>query len=87
MDILNPCNYHQWKGDMEIQLHAKGIYRVTMDNEIEPNHDVDKSRHWNKMDEAFGFPCLSISKDLHFHITGLNNLNEICDKIVDLFDK
>ena len=39
------------------------------------------------MDEAFGFLCLSISKDIHFHVTGLKNPKEIWDKLVDLFDK
>ena len=87
VDPLTPFNYHQWKGDMEIQLHAKGLYRVTIDTEIEPNHVVDKARYWNKMDEAFGFMCMSVSKDLHFHVTGLKNPKEIWDKLVDLFDK
>jgi len=87
MDPLTPFNYHQWKGDMEIQLRAKGLYRVTMDTKVEPNHVVDKARYWNKMDEAFGFLFLSISKDLHFHVTGLKNPKEIWDKLVDLFDK
>ena len=62
VDPLTPFNYHQWKGDMEIQLCAKGLYRVTMETEIEPNHVVDKERYWNNMDGAFGFLCLSISK-------------------------
>ena len=87
VDLLTPFNYHQWKGDMEIQLRAKGLYKVTMDTKIEPNHVVDKARYWNKMDEAFGFLCLSISKDLHFHVTGLKNPKEIWDKLSDLFDK
>ena len=87
MDPLTPLNYHQWKGDMEIQLHSKGLYRVTMDTKIEPNHVVDKARYCNKMDEALGLLCLSISKELNFHVNGLKNPKEIWDKIVDLFDK
>ena len=58
-----------------------------MDTEIDPNHVLDKERHWNKLDEAFGFLCLSISKDLHFHVTRLKNPKEIWDKLADLFDK
>ena len=45
VDPLTPFNYHQWKGDMEIQLRAKGLYRVTMDTEMEPNHVVEKARY------------------------------------------
>ena len=54
---------------------------------MEPNHVVEKSRYWNKMDEAFGFLCLSISKDLHFHVTGFKNPKETWNKLADLFDK
>ena len=68
-------------------MHAKGLYILTMDIEVGPNQIVDKERYRNKMDEAFGFLCLSISKDLHFHVTGLKNTKEIWDKMVDLFDK
>ena len=87
LDLLTPFNYHQWKGDMEIQLRAKGLYRVTMDTEIEPNHVVDKARYWNNIDESFRFLCLSISKDIHFHVTRLKNPKKIWDKITNLFDK
>ena len=87
MDLLNPCNYHQWKGDMEIQLHANGLYRVTLDTEIELIHVVDKARYLNKMDDNFRFLFLSISKDIHFHVTRLKNPKKIWDKITNLFDK
>ena len=46
---------------MEIQLRAKGLYRVTMDTEEEPTHVIDKARFLNKKDEAFRFLCLSVS--------------------------
>ena len=62
------------------------VYRFTMYTEVEANHVVDKARYWNKMDESFGFLCLSISKDLHFDVTGLKNPKEIWDKLADLFD-
>ena len=72
---------------MEIQLHAKGLYRVTMNTKEEPNHVVDKDRLFNKMDEAFGFLCLSISKDLLFHISRLKTPKEIWDQLASLYDK
>ena len=71
VELLSPFNFHSWKGDMEIQLHAKGLYRVTMDIEEEPASATDKARFLNKKDEAFGFLCLSISWDLLFHLSGL----------------
>ena len=77
MDLLTPFNYHQWKEDIEIQLHSKGLYRVTMEMEVELIHYVDKAKYWNMLDEAFGFLCLLISKDLLFHMTGLQIPKEI----------
>ena len=62
---------------MEIQLRARGLYWVTMDTEEEPNHVVDKARYWNKMDEAYSFLCLSISKDILFHLLILKTLKYI----------
>ena len=58
-----------------------------MDTEVEPNHVVDKTNYENKLDEAYGFLCLSISKDLLFHITGLKTPKEIWDQLASLFDK
>ena len=72
---------------MEIQLHAKGLYRVTMNTEEDPNHVVDKARFFNKMDEAFWFQCLSISKDLLFHLLGLKTPKEIWNQLSSLYDK
>ena len=36
---------------------------------------------------AFRFPCLTISKDVLFHITRLKNPKEIWDQLASLFDK
>ena len=70
--LLTPFNLHSWKGYMEIQLRARGIYRVTMDTEKEPASVTDKARFLNKKDEAFIFLCLSVFWDLLFHLSGLN---------------
>ena len=58
VDLLTPFNFHSWKGDMEIQLCARGLYRVTMDTKEEPSSVTDKARFLNKKDEAFRFLCL-----------------------------
>ena len=51
-----------------------------MDTEEEPTHVIDKAIFLNKKDEAFIFLCLSISRDLLFHLSRLNTLKEIWDK-------
>ena len=87
VDLLTPFNFHSWKGDKEIQLSSRGLYRVTMDIEEEPGSAIDKSRFLNKKDEAFGFLCLSVSRDLIFHLSGLKNPKEIWDKLETLHGK
>ena len=81
VELLTPFNFHSRKGDMEIQLCPRGLYRVTMDTKEEPASVTDKARFLNKKDEAFGFLCLSISLDLLFHLSGLKTPKEIWDKL------
>ena len=58
-----------------------------MDTEDEPGSTIKKSRILNKKDEAFGFLCLSISRDLIFHLAGLKTPKEIWDKLETLYGK
>ena len=57
-----------------------------METEKEPIHYVDKEKYRNRLDEAYGCLCLSISQDLWFHIQGLKTPREIWDKLSSLFD-
>ena len=61
---------------MVIQLRAKGLYRVTMGIEVEPNSAVEKAKYFNRLDEAFGLLCLSISREILFHIDSWKTPNE-----------
>ena len=70
-----------------MQLHSKRLFKLTMEIEAEPIHYVDKEKYWNRLDEAYGCLCLSISRDLLFHINGLNTPKEFWDKLASLFDK
>ena len=70
-----------------MQIHSKRLYRITMDTEVEPNHYVDKEKYWNNLDEAYGCMCLSISRDILFHINGLKTPKYFWDKIASFFDK
>ena len=72
---------------MEILLRVKGLYRVTMAIEENPNVATEKIKRHNRRDEAYGLLCLSISKDLLFHLDGLTSPNEVWEKLVDLFGK
>src|SRR5713226_4356753 len=58
-----------------------------METEYEPSSTIEKSRFLNKKDEAFGFLCLSISRDLLFHLTDLKTPKQIWDKLESLYGK
>ena len=85
--ILTPFNFFEWKVEMEILLREKGLYRVTMATEVEPNAAAEKIKWHNRRDEAYGLLCLSISRDLLFHLDGLTSSNEVWEKLVDIFGK
>ena len=71
--ILTPFNYLDWREDTQILLCNKGLYRMTMGTEVEPQQYIEKSKHLNKLDEAFGYMCIHISRDLLFHLHALKN--------------
>ena len=83
--ILTPFKFFEWKAEMEILLRVKGLYRVTMEIEADPNGAAEKIKWHNRRDEAYGLLCLSISRDLLFHLDGLTSPNEVWDKLVDIF--
>ena len=58
-----------------------------MGTKPEPNAIVEKSKYWNNIDEAYGFLCLSISKDLLFHLSRLKTPKEVWEQLVKLFGK
>jgi hypothetical protein len=67
--ILNPFNYFEWKTEISLLLRSKGIYRVTMGTEKELTIAAEKIKYFNKLDEAIRLICLSISRDLLFHVS------------------
>ena len=83
--ILTPFNLFEWKGDVEIFWQYKCLYNVTMDTKEYPNEGAEKIKWHNKRDEAYGLLCLSISRDLLFHLDALTSPNEVWDKIEDIF--
>ena len=70
---------------MEILLREKGIYKVTMETEAETHAAAEKIKWHNRRDEAYGLLCLSISRDLLFHLDGLTSPNEVWENLVDIF--
>ena len=68
-------------------MRVKGLYRVTMATEADPNAAAEKIKWHNRRDEVYGLLCLSISRDLLFHLDGLTSSNEVWEKLVEIFGK
>ena len=83
--MLNPFNLFEWKAKMEILLREKGLYRVTMATEAEPNAAANNIKWHTMRDEAYGLLCLIISRDLLFHLDALTSPNEVSENIEDIF--
>ena len=83
--ILTPFNFFEWKAEMGILLRENGVYMVTMATEPEPNAAAGKIKWHNMRDEAYGLLCLSISRDLLFHLNSLTSPNEVWEKLEDIF--
>ena len=65
-------------------LIVKGLYRVTMATEAEPNVAAKNIKWHNRRDEAYGLLCLSTSRDLFFHLDGLTSPNEVWENIFEI---
>jgi hypothetical protein len=48
-----------------------------MGTEVEPTNVVEKEKYFNRMDEAFGMICLSISREFMFHVNTASSPNEV----------
>ena len=58
-----------------------------MGTKVEPNSAVEKSEYINRLYEAFGFLCLSISREILFHVDSLKTPNEFWVKLESIFGK
>ena len=85
--LITPFNYFEWKAEMVIQLRSKGLYKVTMGTELEPNSVVEKAKYFNRLDETFGMLCLNTSRELLFHIKFRGTYNEFWLNFESLFRK
>ena len=85
--ILTHFNDLDLRVDMQIILCNKGLYRVTMGREVKLQQTLEKSNYLNKLDEAFVFMCIHISRELLFHLDGLKTPKEVWEKLESLFGK
>ena len=85
--LLTPLNYFEWEVKMVIHPRLKGLYIFTMGTDMKPNFAVEKSKYFNRSDEALRMLCLSISMDILFHVDIIKTPNEVCLNLDSLFGK
>ena len=83
--ILTSSNYFSWKSRMEDVLRSRGLFRITSGKKIEPTDDDKKIKWENRCDEAHGFIGMSISTDLRFHISGIDEPDKAWEKLESVF--
>ena len=85
--VVTPLNYVDWREDMHLSLHNKGYFRVVLGREVDPHHPVERNKFMNRLDEACGYLCTHISRDLFFHLEGLRTPKEDRENLEVLFGK
>ena len=83
--IITSFKCHECKAKISIFLRSRGLCRVTLALENEPNVVIEKAKWHNRLDEAYRFLCLYISHDLLFYLYGLTTLNQVWTKLESLF--
>ena len=72
---------------MEDVLRSRGLFRITLRKEIEPTDDDKKIKWENRCDEARGLIGISISIDLQFHISEIDEPDISWEKLESVFGK
>jgi hypothetical protein len=72
---------------MEDVLRSRGLFRITSRKETEPTDDDKKIKWANRCDEARGLIGMSISTDLRFHISGIDEPDKAWEKLESVFGK
>ena len=68
-------------------FESESYLQGDLETKAEPNAATEKIKWHNRRDEAYGLLCLSISRDLLFHIDGLTSPNEVWENLVEIFGK
>ena len=72
---------------MQLSLCKHGYHRIALGMEVEPHWPVERNKFMSHYDEAFGYLCTYISRDLLFHLECLRTPRESWENIDSLFNK
>ena len=85
--ILTSSNYSYGNFVWRMFCKVGDIFRITSGKETEPINDDKKITWANRCDESCGFIGMSISTDLRFHISGIDEPNKYWEKLESVFGK
>ena len=72
---------------MEDVLRSRGLFRITSGRETKPTDDDKKIKWTNRCDESHGLIGMSISNDLRFHLSGIDEPDKAWEKLESVFGK
>ena len=72
---------------MEDVLRSRGLFIITSRKETEPTDDDKKIKWENRCNEARGLIGMSISTDLRFHISRIDEPDKAWEKLESVFGK
>ena len=72
---------------MEDVLWSRGFFRITSRKKTEPTDDNKKIKSANRCDESRELIGMSISTDLRFHISGIDEPDKAWEKLEYMFGK
>jgi hypothetical protein len=85
--VLNKSNYAVWAPDMETLLKSKGMWWYMNIMIPDPTNNHAKFVVDGEKDEAVGFITNYISREIHFHLSGINYPHQVWKKLKLLFDQ
>ena len=72
---------------MEDVLRSRGLFRITWGKETKPIDDDKKIKWESRCDESRGLFGMSISTDLWFYISGIDEPDQALEKLESVFGK
>jgi hypothetical protein len=75
--ILNGSNYAVWALEMKTLLKSKGLWKYTKIVIPYPTDDRENFAIDGKKDESLGVITTYISREIHFHISGINYPHQV----------
>ena len=72
---------------MQLALRKHGYHKIIHGWELEPHQPVERNKFLNHYNVAFMYLCTNISRDILFHLEGLETPKEAWENLENLLGK